>query len=89
MVDVPMEEAEERKLLDLPAEMLQHIVVRITLAHDIARIAPTSRRRAHHGERRRHAAAGARRARYSPFSATQSPGERQRHGQSFPPKQSG
>ena len=35
-------------LIDLPADVVQHIVVRLTLAHHIARIAPTchvSRRR--------------------------------------------
>ena len=35
-------------LIDLPADVVQHIVVRLTLAHHIARIAPTSR-----GQRRR------------------------------------
>ena len=28
-------------LIDLPADMVQHIVVRLTLAHDIARAAPS------------------------------------------------
>ena len=41
MVDVTMEESEERKLLDLPAELLQHILVRVALAHHIGRAAPT------------------------------------------------
>ena len=35
--------AAEPELLDLPAELLQHIAVRLTLAHDIARTAPTCR----------------------------------------------
>ena len=30
-------------LIDLPADVVQHIVIRLTLAHHIARIAPTSR----------------------------------------------
>ena len=30
-------------LIDLPADVVQHIVARLTLAHHIARIAPTSR----------------------------------------------
>ena len=32
---------EQLLLTDLPAELVQHIVVRLTLAHDIARAAPT------------------------------------------------
>ena len=33
---------EPKLLTDLPADVVQHIVVRLTLAHHIARIAPTS-----------------------------------------------
>ena len=32
---------EEKKLADLPADVVQHILVRLTLAHHIARAAPT------------------------------------------------
>ena len=32
---------EQLLLTDLPADVVQHIVVRLTLAHDIARTAPT------------------------------------------------
>ena len=40
-VDAPMnEQMEERHLLDLPEELLQHIVDRIKLAHIIGRLAP-------------------------------------------------
>ena len=35
------EQMEERHLLDLPEELLQHIVDRIKLAHIIGRLAPT------------------------------------------------
>ena len=35
-------------LIDLPADVVQHIVVRLTLAHHIARAAPTWRI-AYHG----------------------------------------
>ena len=44
-VEICGRKKKRRKLLltDLPADVVQHIVVRLTLAHDIARAAPTCR----------------------------------------------
>jgi len=41
LAEVEVKVEEERRLLDLPADVLQHIVVRIASAHHIARVAPT------------------------------------------------